>query len=205
MYEINNVKERQWFDRVSENVKGAQCFCLKLLIVCWTSGGVEGWRSGGVEEGKRESHIFLPLSVLSFCHILLSDWNYLILQLNFLFSFFLNHAQRKKTFHLLLPASAFRHFRAVRWSRGNRRSLHSSHNNVTTTPSPPSLTTQFHYTNPISKSSETAQLPPIVSFSEKPMMQRNLLMEQQVCSDSVNKATSSWIAGFFCAARESIL
>lgn len=33
--------------------------------------------------------------------------------------------------------------------------------------------------------------------NEKQPMQRNLLMEQQVFSDSVNKATSSWIAGFF--------
>lgn len=33
--------------------------------------------------------------------------------------------------------------------------------------------------------------------NEKQLMQRNLLMQQQVYSDSVNKATSSWMAGFF--------
>lgn len=34
-------------------------------------------------------------------------------------------------------------------------------------------------------------------WNVKQPMQRNLLMEKQVFSDSVNKATSSWIAGFF--------
>lgn len=66
------------------------------------------------------------------------------------------------------------------------------------TPSPSTqTTTPPHNTNHISESSVTLELLLIFNFffahigNEKRPMRRNLLMEQQVFSDSVNKATSS--------------